>query len=353
MPLLRRLSASAQAAAHLRTELERGRWSETIPGVKQLAREVGVNHKTIEAALRQLEHEGLLVGRGQGRKRVIVLPDGKAARPLRIALLDYDPVAAIEGYLIELQHLLLAAGHTAFFTEKSLTQLGMDVARISRMVKRTAADAWVVIAGSRQVLEWFSAHPAPAFALFGRREGLPIAAAGPDKSPAIAAATRHLVGLGHRRIVLLARRARRLPEPGHSERAFLDELKACRIPMGEYNLPDWEPTQDGFHSVLSSLFRITPPSALIVDEASFFVATHQFLASRGIRVPQRVSLVCTDADPVFGWCRPAISHIRWDAAPVIRRVVRWAATVSLGREDLKQTLVPAEFVIGGTTAPAP
>jgi DNA-binding GntR family transcriptional regulator len=56
MPLLHSLSVSSQAAAHIRAELERGRWTGLIPGVYQLAAELGVNRKTIEAALRQLEH---------------------------------------------------------------------------------------------------------------------------------------------------------------------------------------------------------------------------------------------------------------------------------------------------------
>jgi DNA-binding GntR family transcriptional regulator len=66
MPLLRSLSVSAQAAAHLRAEIERGHWMGKLPGVHQLAAELGVNRKTVEAALRQLEHEGLLQGQGQG-----------------------------------------------------------------------------------------------------------------------------------------------------------------------------------------------------------------------------------------------------------------------------------------------
>ncbi len=353
MPFLRALSVSEQVAAHLRAELERGRWSGTIPGVNQLAADIGLNHKTIAAALRQLEREGLLVGQGQGRNRLIVPPDEKAARSLRVALLHYEPETLDEGYVVRLQHLLLDAGHAAFFTEKSLLELSMEQTRISRLVKRTAADAWVIMAGSRSVLEWFSAQPVPAFALFGRKDGLPIAAIGPDKSPAVAAATRRLAGLGHRRIVLLTRRVRRLPEPGRFERAFLDELTACGIAVSGYHLPDWEENREGFHELLTSLFRVTPPTAFIVDEASFFVATQQFLIGRGIRVPQQVSLICTDANPTFAWCTPSVSHIRWDAGPVIRRIVRWVAAVSQGRRDLRQTVVRAEFVSGGTIGPAP
>jgi len=346
------MTIAEQVAEHLRGELVRGRWSGVLPGSRQLSQELEVNFKTVEAALRQLESEGVLAGQGAGHRRRIVVPEDKAARPLRMALLKYDPLSLAEPYMIELQHLLAAAGHTAFFAEKSLTELGMNVPRISRFLAGLDADAWVVTAGSRELLEWFAAQPMPAFALFGRREGLPIAAIGPDKPPAIAVATRHLLALGHRRIVLLARRERRLPEPGKSERVFLDELEAHGIASGPYHLPDWEETIAGFHGCLDTLFRVTPPTALIIDEAPFFVAALQFLAHRRILVPEEISLVCSDDDPAFAWCKPMVSHIRWDTRPVVRRIVRWAANVSRGQGDVRQTLTKAEFVPGGTIGPA-
>lgn len=353
MPLLRPLSASEQAAAHLRAEMERGHWSGMMPGVNKLATELGVNRKTVQAALRQLEHEGLLVGRGQGRKRLIARKRLKAIRPLRVAILLYEPDDHLLEYIVELRHALVEAGHSAIIATKSLTELKMELPRIGRLVRQTAADAWVVMAGSREVLEWFCTRPTPAFALFGHREGLPLAAAGPDKVPAMVAVTRHLIGLGHRRVILLARQDRRLPVPGRSERTFLDEMTAHGIPMGEYNLPDWNETRDGFQDLLSSLFRITPPTTLIVAEAQLFIATMQFLAGRCIRVPQEVSLICMDGNPNFSWCMPSVSHIRWESVPLIRRIVRWAANVSRGKRDVKQTSLPAEFVEGGMTGPAP
>ena len=79
----------------------------------------------------------------------------------------------------------------------------------------------------------------------------------------------------------------------------------------------------------------------------------QFLIDRNLRVPQDISLVSTDADPVFAWCNPPIAHIHWDAQPVVRRIVRWAMGVSQGKRDTRQTLVPAEFFPGGTIGPAP
>jgi len=324
-----------------------------MPGQFRLAAELGAARNAVEAALRQLEHEGLLVGQGPGRKRLIANADNKNARPLRVAILDYEPVPVMEGYAVELQHLLMEAGHTVFFTPKTLMELGMHVPRIRRMVETTEADAWVVFGAPREVLEWFAAQPLPVFALFGQRRGLLIASAGPDKVPATAAAMRALIKLGHRRIVMLTRGATRLPEPGPVVQAFHDELVAHGITPGAYHLPDWDETIEGFHGRLDSLFRITPPTAMIIDEAPFLVAAFQFCCSRGLRVPEDVSLVCDDPSPAFEWCRPAVAHIHWETGPVVSRIVRWAANVSKGKPDLLQTLTKAEFIVGGTIGPVP
>ncbi len=269
---------------------------------------------------------------------------------MRVALLVTDHFS--EEYKIELFHQLVEAGHLPFHVTKTLVELGMDVGCVARLVNRTEADAWVVVSCSREILEWFSRQPKPAFAMFGRRGRVSIAAAGPDKAPPFAAATGRLIGLGHRRISLVCRRQRRLPQPGHPERAFLDELAAHGIPTGPFNLPDWEESKTGFVTLLDSLFGATPPTALILDESFLFNAAFHYLAKRGLRVPQDVSLVCTDDDSDFAWCEPSVAHIRWDYRPVVRRVVRWAANVSHGKDDRRQTLTKAEFVAGGTIGPA-
>ena len=345
------VTPSEQVARYLRGELLRGRWSGEMPGAPLLAAELGVDRKTVVAGLCLLEREGLVVAQGAGRRRKIMLPDKLACPSLRVAILLGEAVDRSMNYMLELEHALVEAGHVVFFPPKTLEDLGMDVRRIARMVEGTEANAWVVMGGSREVLEWFAARETPVLALFGRRRGLSIPSVGPDKPPVLAAATRELIGLGHRRIVLLARRLRRLPLPGAGEQAFLDELAAHGIAPGSYHLPDWEESVDGFYARLESLFQVTPPTALIIDEVPFFVAVQQFFAGRTIRVPQDVSLICTDASQDFDWCRPTVAHIRWDSRPVVRRIVRWAANVAGGKADLRQTLTAANFVRGGTMGP--
>jgi biotin operon repressor len=343
------LSASEQVAAHLRNEMLQGSLSGTMPGANRLATELGINHKTVETAMRQLEEEGLLVSLGRGIPRRIKLPRGtKTEEAMKIAFLDYDDQDKQQDYMIHLHHRLAEAGHHSFYHPQSLIKLGMKASRLRKMVKNTEAGAWVVGAGSSEVLRWFSEQTVPAFALFGRMNGLPMAGTKPDKIPPLTDATRQLIALGHRRISLLAQTGRRLPEPGNSERVFLKELESHGIPTSTYNLPDWDDNIEGFHQALEALFQATPPTALILDEAHLLIAAQQFLLNRGLRVPQDVSVICTDYDPHFDWCKPSIAHIHWDTRPVINRVVKWADNVSRGKKDISQELTPAEFIVGGT-----
>jgi DNA-binding LacI/PurR family transcriptional regulator len=346
-------------AARLREGMTEGRWHGSMPGVRRLAEESKVSHHTVRRALLQLEAEGLLGTREAGRRRGIT-PTGHAAavrRPLRVGILRHDVHLTDDLqsnlYLIEAIHHLEEAGHIVISFKKSQIELKHDVLRMARQLAEIPVDAWLIDAGSRGLLEWCSTQQTPCLAVCGRTGGLPLARTGPDKVPAYRAATRQLLALGHRRIVLIVREARRKPTPGISERAFLDELAAHGIPTGDYNLPQWEETPAGFAKLLDGYFRTrtTPPTALIIDETPRYFAAAEFLARHRIHVPEQVSLVSTDCDSAITWCQPGIAHIKWDYAPMVRRMVRWVAAVAKGKADRKVINIPAEFVAGGSIGP--
>lgn len=347
-------TVAEQVAAHLRGEIEEGRVSGLMPGVLKLEAEIGVNRKTVEAALQILERDGILRPQGVGKRRLIAgNQEGKDGTGLRVGLMFFERADRGLEPMQLLEHKLGEAGHLVIESQASLTDLKMDVDKVARAVAEARADAWVVQAASREVLEWFIAEGIPVMALFGRRRGLPLASVGPDKTTAYREATRMLVSLGHRRIVWLTRRLRRLPKPGAAEQTFLDELAAQGLTPGTYNLPDWEETVGGLHACLDSLFQLTPPTAIIADEPHFYVATQNYISSRGLSVPGDVSLACTDGDPYFDWCQPSIAHIHWNRRSLVRRIVQWAGNVRRGKEDKRHTFIKAEFVSGGTIGRVP
>lgn len=323
-----------------------------MPGAPQLAEDFGIDRKTVEAALQLLEEDGMLIAQGPGKRRRIQLPKNPTTPSLRIAILMCEESDRSANFIVALYHGLLDEGHRAFYAPRYLNDMNMDVKKVARMVKQSEADAWIIVAGSHEVLQWFSQQSFPSFALFGRRRGLPIASVGPDKIPPLIEATRRLIQLGHSRIVLMVRPRRRLPVPGGPEIAFLRELSSHGLSTGDYNLPSWDETITDFHTRLETLFRATPPTALIIDEVVFFVATMQFLARQRIRVPEDVSIISTDSDPCFDWCLQEVARITWDVNPVVRRVIRWSNLVSLGKTDLRQTLTPAKFIAGETIGPS-
>jgi LacI family transcriptional regulator len=360
MAQLRFLSKIEQVAAYLREELASGKWHYEIPGREDLAIEFGVNAKTVESALRLLERDGLLIAQGAGRKRRIAT-QAQARGALKITFMAYEQSGPVQiSYNDPVQisyndfsHQLTRAGHSSTIAGKSLMDLGMDLRQVAKYVKGIKTDAWVVIGGPREVLEWFSRQAVPVCAVFGRCTHIPISSVRIDKTAAMQSAVERLVKLGHRRIVMLARTDRRKSGPGFHERMFLAELEAHGIQTGPYNLPDWDNNVESYHGCLASLFGKTPPTALFIDEPPMFYAAQLFLSRRGLCVPRDVSIVCHDPDRWFTWCDPVVSHFNWDARPVWTHLIRWANQIAAGKHVIKRSLINAEFIEGGTIGPAP
>ena len=354
MPRIKTASIPEQVAAHLREGIASGRWVDHLPGRDMLASELGVSPRSVQKATMILEKDGLIEPQGQGKRRAIKTKnDGDAAQPLRVAMLLFKRQDRWDDYVIELRHQLEDAGHIPIVPNEGLQELGMNTRRMARLVKDTKAHAWVVASASREVLQWFVDNEITAFAFAGRRFELPIAGIGPDKAIRYKEAVRHLAGLGHKRIIFLCHTQLRKPSPALSARMFLEALEEAGISTGGYNLPDWDENPEGFRRILDSLFQTTPPTAMILDEPHLFHAAYHYLAQRGLRVPQDVSLICTDGSSGFDWCDPTVAHIAWESQPVVRRIMKWINNVANGVDDRRQSFTKARYVEGGTVGPAP
>jgi len=346
-------SPSQQVAAHLRDLIHKGRWRKAMPGTPAIAEELDIDRKTVTAAIRQLEEEGLVKSQGPGKPRTVARRKKPDTTRLHIRFLVYEDDDRQRNHVMELLPRIRELGHHFEIDRRTLTSLGMNLERIKSHVRQNPADVWLVQSAPEEVLEWFASQQTPAMAVFGRRRRIKIASIGPDKVAAMRTCVDRLVELGHRRIVLLAREERRHPKPGHLESEFLRRLEFHGIPAGPYHLPEWKDDPVSFHQCLETLFSHTPPTALIFDEAQFYVAGLQHLAQMKLSPPHDISLVSCDNHAIFEWCRPSVSHMAWDAEKVVNHIVHWVRQLSHGVHDDKTCYIPAEFRENGSIGPAP
>lgn len=355
---LHRQSLVDQTAVCLRERLATGYWKGELPGVRQIASELGVSKNTVCAALRHIEAEGILAASGCGRRwRILDHPtvSNRAKRQLRLGILLHDRLdsahAPIVLMVLQMCRDLESAGHVCVFMDKSLTEMHHDPKRISRMVKEAHADAWIVVRGSAEVLSWFANEGMRCFAIGGDYETIPVAAAGHSVTHAITEATEHLLALGHRRIVLLTSGIYRLHGWRDFVPVFVDALARHGIEANGYHIPHWEESPDGLHAILENLFRVTPPTAMIVPQPRHAHAIIAFAMSRGLQIPRDLSLIVQFHSHTLQWCRPVPAHFEWKFELLAREAIHWVEKVAHGHAPFAQKHFQCALVPGGSIAP--
>jgi len=325
-------------ASRMREEIRAGRWREILPGVRLLASEYEVSHPVVRSAMNCLEKEGILIAGGRGRARSVArLPESSGRQVLRVKILldvKFDEQDSwFQATLERIQRNLEVEGHVCQFSDQCLSELNHDATKIRRHVENQVADAWVVVGGMEDTLSWLMTRSAPVIAIGGRCGTLRIASAGRDNFNAFREVCQLLTGLGHRRVVFISSREMRHPGPSWHVKALIKELEACGAVSSPYNFPEWDESPDGLMRLLEKMFHLTPPTAILVEDANWLTGVLAFLAQRGLRVPQDVSLVCLTYDTSFLWQRPTIAHLATDDEQMADRVVRWVEETACGRGD--------------------
>ena len=279
MPMVRRQSLPELTAQALREVLLAGGWGGTLPGEGKLALELGVGRNTLRAALRLLEAEGLLGKRAAGCSWAVAKSrsGGETKHVLRVGVLLHEPLVdenpGMQGTLMRVQHEIERAGHVCVLSKPCQASLRHDSRRIAKYLAEIRADAWVVVAPRRKVVEWFAEQPFPAIALGGGCSDANMAGTGTLVSSAHVEAFRRLLALGHRRIVMICLSHLRQPVPSAYVSRFTAELDSHHIPWSyPFNVPEWDETPAGFRALLTKLFTVSPPTALMIDETPRLVA---------------------------------------------------------------------------------
>lgn len=163
-------------------------------------------------------------------------------------------------------------------------------------------------------------------------------------------AVRRLVALGHRRIVLPLCDSP-APFADSLKQAMQTVLKDSGFPyVPAYHTPERKISgRDTLWRLLEETFSTRAPTALMTLGLREMIVVTCFLARRGLRVPEDVSLMLLNDQPEAEWFVPELSRYRWPFRQMAGRMVRWVE----GAAELKDSVfVEADFADGGSIGPA-
>ncbi|THV36433.1 LacI family DNA-binding transcriptional regulator [Glycomyces buryatensis] len=166
------------------------------------------------------------------------------------------------------------------------------------------------------------------------------------------AATRHLLGLGHRRIAVITG-----PEHVLSARARLDGYRAALdlagvpvdpalVRIGDYQIAD------GLHHTRELLRLSDPPTAIVAGNDGEALGAYQAAAEAGLRIPDDLSVVGYDDLPMAEWTIPPLTTIRQPLREMASSAAEMLLTLAHGEPLPHQRVeLATELIVRGSTAP--
>ena len=166
------------------------------------------------------------------------------------------------------------------------------------------------------------------------------------------AATRHLLGLGHRRIGMIGG-----PESILCSRARVDGYRAAMDAAGVAVLPELVRhgnfhVQDGIEIARSLLRLPEPPTAIFAGNDLQALGVYQAAREARLHIPEDLSVVGFDDLPVAAWVGPPLTTVRQPLVQMAVTAAELVLTMARG-EQPSQTRVElaTELVLRESTAP--
>lgn len=317
---------------------------ERLPSVRQLMQEYGVSQITIDRAMGRLRGEGFIssqAGRGIfacGKKRLGT-----------IGLLIYDGSSPFEMKLTRIgRRMLDDAGYDARVITFDIDQ------GIRPVLDELRCDGLLVMPSSRDriITELLELRPSatPTVLLDQVPGDLDLNAVGSDNVLGGAIAAQHLLGLGHRRLLLAlaepdveTQRARIAGFVHHAELAGAQvEILRCLDVVRERrgHIPGGSFAVARFATLELLRERGASPgfTAIFADSDMGALGAMKALHEIGVAMPQRMSVVGYDDLPEASYVHPALTTVRQD-------IEGWfAAAIRIIEARLAGEVGPAERV---------
>jgi LacI family transcriptional regulator len=188
---------------------------------------------------------------------------------------------------------------------------------------------------------------------FDARElGVPIVV--PENRLGARTAVEHLLALGHRRIAYIAGN-RGTGQSDEREKGYLDALRAAGIAPDPALVVNGAFVQAGGFSATEQLLALPQrPSAIFAANDEMAFGAIDAINSRGLKVPDDLSVIGFDDIPTSGYVFPKLTTIRQPFGAIAGRAVAELVDLIQGREaSAARIAFPTELVIRNSTGPAP
>lgn len=352
--LPRRQSLSAQAAEALERAISEGTWQEFLPSERRLCELLQVSRPTIRTALQMLAKNGVIEIRQGRRNRLLPAARRTPHRTSRligiVTPMPFDQLA-VSAYKIISEMKIHLAEH-GFTTEVLICPpkaAATSRRRLEEFLRRNRVFCCLLTSVSHDLQAWFATHAVPCLVLGSCHPNIRLPSLDIDYRSVCRHAGGILLAKGHRRIALI------MPDSGAagdlaSEEGFREAFSTVPHADAAPTIIRHNGAVEHLALKLDALFDgPQPPTALFVAKPAHSLSALIHLLKRGISVPDAVSLVCRDQDPLFQKVNPAISHYLTHDASFSHRLLRlMQQLVTHGYLPPEPTLIFPNHFAGGT-----
>lgn len=354
-----RRSLVERASDAILEQIAAGHWKGWLPQERSLAPTLSISRNTLRAALQRLRTRGMIEPiRGQGYRIIKSEVPRKAGgqKTKAVMVLSPEPLGWLRpslGNLIDELRVLLFQDdiHLEVHSGKHYYRSGTP-ALLKKLVSQHPAVCWILLRSSARVQQWFSRHRIPCLISGTTFPDIDIPSVDVDyRSVGVHAAGRFL-GLGHRHLLLLIED---LSAAGLDAclKGFCEVIE--KMPGASVTVLKHSDNIEEIRQLMAKTFsRKTRPTAGLVSNSYFYLTASGALHQLGLRVPEDVSLICTDSDHFLPFLLPRPCHYDFNHESFARKLAQMVNKILHG-ETLKQKEVRLfpKFIPGDSVGKPP
>ena len=313
-PLPQRQSLVAQTVAFLKAQIETGEWRDWLPSERSLCRHLQVSRNTLRGALAELRKEGRVRAVHGAGNQIIVDASPRVARPASVrahdvALLTPDPIERLrpmQSLWIDDMRALLGERDIKLRVFHGQQYFGANAGpALQKLVARNPHGCWILMLAGEHVQRWFSRNHVPSIVAGSTFPDIDLPFRDLDHRAMCRHAAGVLLGLGHRRLVMLTQKSTRAGDL-ESEAGFQEGVQQSRHPGATAAVIHHDGTVGGIARALDRLRKIEhAATGLLVMQPHFYLAAAGRLAQARVRIPQDISMISRDDDPFLAFVVPA------------------------------------------------